>query len=95
MNTYPCWLNGRPGYCFEHPRSGWWFIPEQGQGDNEVRRNLSLEDFLFSNHRDRQFEYHRREARQSIPWWQKYLRALFLPKPHSVAGLLLLPAQSL
>ena len=95
MNTYPCWLNGRPGYCFEHRRSGWCFIPEQGQADSKVRRNLSLEDFLFSNHHDRQFEYRRRKIHQSIPWWQKCLRALFLPKSHSVAGFLLLPTQSL
>jgi len=94
MNTYACWLYGRPGYCFEHPRSGWWFVPEQGQPDNEVRRGLDLDDFVFANRFEQQMEHHRKRMRSAIPTWRRWLRSLFAPaRAQSVAGLLLLPAE--
>lgn len=93
MNTYACWYQGRPGYCFEHPRSGWWFVPEQGQPDSSVRRQLSLQDFVFANHADWQFEQQLHRQQQCTPRWLQCLKALFAPiKPQTVAGLLLLPA---
>ncbi len=92
MNIYACWYQGRPGYCFEHRRSGWWFIPEQGQSDTEVRRHLSLADFVFANRFDWQLE----QSHAAAPRWQRCLRALVPPlKPRSVAGLLLLPTRSM
>lgn len=96
MNTYACWHQGRPGFCFEHPRSGWWFVPEQGQPDNEIRRYLALEDFLFANRIDWQLEYDRRQIHAAMPWWRRSLQAVLSPaRPRSVAGLLLLPMPQL
>lgn len=92
MNTYACWHQGRTGYCFEHPRSGWWFIPEQGESDTRICRHLSLQDFVFANRSEQRFEHQRQHFLTAMPWWRHCLRALSLPiKPQTVAGLLLLP----
>lgn len=93
MNTYACWYQGLLGYCFEHPHSGWWFIPEQGQPDSRVHRHLSLQDFIFANRFEWQFENRLQQGRGIKPLWRRCLEALFMPlKPQTVAGLLLLPS---
>lgn len=94
MNIYACWHQGRPGYCFEHPRSGWWFVPELGQPDPAVRRHLSFEEFIFASSFDWRLEYRRQQARVATPRWRLCLRALFTPvRPNTVAGLLMLPVE--
>lgn len=90
MNTYACWYHGRFGYCFEHTRSGWWFVPEQSQNSPGVHRNLCLQDFLFASQHDWQFELNRH---QQPSLWRRLLSSMFAPlKPQTVAGLLLLPS---
>lgn len=91
MNTYACWYQGLSGYCFEHPRSGWWFVPEQGQGCSQVHRHLQLHDFVFADAHEWQFEYNRCQKPKPA-LWQQFLNTLFPSvKPQSVAGLLFLP----
>lgn len=91
MNTYACWYYGQSGYCFEHPHSGWWFVPEQSHYSPKVSRNLCLQDFLFASQHDWQFELSRHQQPQPS-LWRRLLNSVFAPlKPQTVAGLLLLP----
>ncbi|MCS3903778.1 hypothetical protein J2T55_001810 [Methylohalomonas lacus] len=91
MNIYACWYNGLPGYCFEHPHSGWWFVPERDRPDSTPCRHLHLLDFIFVNAREWRFEVARlQQPRPSL--WQRLLnRWLGDRPPRTVAGLLLLP----
>lgn len=90
MNIYACWYHGLPGYCFEHPRSGWWFVPEQSQPASAAYRHLHLQDFIFVNASDWRFE--RARLQQRPPVWRRLLNSwLNGVPPRTVAGLLLLP----
>lgn len=92
MNTYACWYHGLYGFCFQHPRSGWWFVPEQGQPDADIHRHLRLEDLLFVDAVAWRYELQRQRRRAARPWWQQLISAMRTPlQPHTVAGLLLLP----
>lgn len=89
MNTYSCWYQGRFGYCFEHPRSGWWFIP--ATGDQPVARHLALADLTFTDPAAYRMEHDR--CLSSRPRWQRWLRHLLLPvRTPGVSALLLPPA---
>ncbi len=92
MNIYACWYHGLPGYCFEHPRSGWWFIPEQGQADPTPCRHLRLRDFIFVNTGEWRFELNRLQQPRPALWRRLLNGWLNSVKPRTVAGLLLLPS---
>lgn len=90
MNIYSCWYQGLCGYCFEHPRSGWWFVPETGQPQATIHRHLQLRDFVFNNPHDWAFEC-RRQQQPQRPFWRRLFSISSSLRPHTVAGLLLMP----
>jgi hypothetical protein len=92
MNTYACWHQGIFGYCFQNPRSGWWFVPELDQPDPKVYRHLQLSDLMFVNDSDYRHEWQNEQLRECSTW-RDSLRNLLFPalRARTVGGLLFLP----
>lgn len=94
MNTYACWHQGIFGYCFLHPHSGWWFIPELNQSDSAVYRYLQLSELVFVNASEYRHELRNERHRQQAGWWRRLKHLLFpAPRAHTVGGLLFLPGR--
>ena len=90
MNIYTCWYRGNLGYgCRRHGQK-WMFVPELGQSDKNIYRDLSLEDLIFKNPEDKYFELkvENEAGTQSI---LEFLQNLFSTRtrPQTVAGELL------
>ena len=90
MNTYPCWYRGNLGYGCRIQGRKWMFVPDFGQSDNNIHKNLCLEDLVFRNSLDKHFELRRDEQLDSLSLVNR-LRALFFSpvNSQSVAGELL------
>jgi len=56
MNVYSCWYRGVTGYCCRNKNFKWLFVPELGQPNNIIRRNLELDDLIFRNPYEKQYE---------------------------------------
>lgn len=56
MNIYPCCFRGNLGYGCRIRGRRWMFVPEFGQPDHNVHRNLSIGDLRFSNPRAQTYE---------------------------------------
>ena len=89
MNVYTCWHHGNLGYGCRTRRMRWMFVPELGQPDNRVYKNLCLDDLIFKNPFDRQIEldFEKQMRKFSIV---RFLRTLIFPekKLHTVGGML-------
>lgn len=89
MNVYTCWYQGNLGYGCRTRGASWMFVPELGQPDGRVHKNLSLADLLFKNQFEREIELNlENELRKfSIT---RLLRSLIFPrkKSNTVGGLL-------
>lgn len=71
MTTYPCWHESVYGYCFRHPTSGWWFVPDEGQSQSNVDRHLHLTDLVFVCPFDWQLERQHEMGRRGTRWWRR------------------------
>ncbi|MEX2516604.1 MAG: hypothetical protein WD572_06800 [Gammaproteobacteria bacterium] len=92
MNTYRVWHKGNFGYTFRSPNSGWWFVPEQGQPNQSVKRQLKLADLVFANAGEWKLELQREQQRQNRHWLVRLRDWLFpADRANTVAGLLLVP----
>jgi hypothetical protein len=92
MNTYACWYRGIYGYCFQNPRSGWWFVPEINQPDPRVYRHLLLKDLVFVNDPDYRHEQLNEQRRECKSWCDMLCNLLFPAwRARTVGGLLFLP----
>ena len=89
MNVYACWYQGNYGYACRTRNGRWMFVPELGQPDSMIYRNLSLNELLFKNPIAKTYEFHLEKSRiaYSPAGW---LKRLFLPrqKRSTVGGLL-------
>lgn len=89
MNVYSCWYEGNFGYACRIAARKWMFVPEMGQPDANIYKNLLLEDLIFKNACEKSFEkmYEQKSPLMGI------LKSLILPrsKPQSIPGLLLTP----
>lgn len=56
MNVYSCWYHGNFGYGCRTRGRKWIFVPELGQPDKNIYRNLYLDDLVFKNSFDKKFE---------------------------------------
>ena len=90
MNVYSCWYQDNFGYtCCVHSRK-WMFVPELGQLDNNIYKNLLLEDLTFTYASEKSFELMREQGQGRITLLGLLKSILFPhPKPRTIAGLLL------
>lgn len=89
MNVYVCWYQGNLGYSCRIRGKRWMFVPELGQPDGQVYKNLYLDDLLFKNQFERQIELKLENELRKFNL-VRFLRMLIFPgrKPHTVGGLL-------
>jgi hypothetical protein len=91
MNVYQCWYLGLNGYCCRGHNSKWIFVPELGQANNRIHKDLALTDLVFDNPFAMQHELNVEQRLQKVrsnPL--HFLKSLFIPaeKPSTVGGLL-------
>ena len=89
MNVYSCWYQENFGYtCRAHSRK-WMFVPELGQLDNNIYKNLLLEDLTFSYPSEKSFELMQDQEPGRITLLG-LLKSILFPRPKSqtIAGLL-------
>lgn len=74
MNVYRCWHRGILGYSCRRGR-GWMFVPELGQPDNRIHKNIELADLVFINKEERRFEMKNEALRndRTLRGWLNYL----------------------
>ena len=88
MNVYSCWYEGNFGYACRIAVRKWMFVPEMGQPDANIYKNLLLEDLTFKFAFEKSFEkrYEQKSPLMGI------LKFLILPRsiPQSIAGRLLI-----
>ena len=89
MNVYACCYRGNLGYGCRIRGRRWMFVPELGQRDRHVHRNVALGDLRFADPFAQTYE-----RNQELPLthrgFSNWLRGIH-PRPtgHSVGGLLL------
>ena len=91
MNIYRCYYKGISGFASKMHRSTWMFVPDLGEVDNKIRRNLLLSDLVFKYR-------HQYDYEMNLPYTERLSlrqllrKLLFTSKPaHTTAGMLLLP----
>ena len=90
MNVYTCWYNGNFGYGCRTRSRKWMFVPELGQSDHKVYKNLILHDLIFKNPFDKKLELDLERKLQKFSWLRLMKRLLFTtPGVQTVGGLLL------
>lgn len=89
MNVYACWYHGNFGYGCRTRSRRWMFVPDLGQPDNRIHKNLNLDDLLFKNPFDQQFELKLENIIRKFSF-SAILRSLIFPrrKLNTVGGLL-------
>jgi len=87
MNVYKCWYEGIFGYTCRVPSGKWMFVPEMGQPDANIYKNLLLEDLTFNYACEKSFE----KMCEQKSLLTGILKSLMpsRAKPQSIAGLLL------
>jgi hypothetical protein len=85
MNVYSCWHKGTLGYCCRRHNAAWMFVPELGQYDNNIYKNVAFEDLIFRNKYESDYEA-RLERSRTAGLLQKILRKKF--RAHTIGGLL-------
>ena len=61
MNVYPCWYRGTLGYGCRTGGRKWMFVPELGETDGNIYKNLKLEQLVFRNPLEKKYELQRDE----------------------------------
>ena len=56
MNIYTCWHRGNLGYGCRLWGNKWMFVPEFGQNDGRVYKDLPLDELIFKNPSDKSYE---------------------------------------
>lgn len=89
MNIYNCWYQGNQGYACRTHGKKWMFVPELGQPNSNVYKQLSVQDLIFKNLSDKHYEIALDSSKYNFNLF-KTLKSLFLPayKPATVGGLL-------
>ena len=90
MHVYSCWYQSNFGYSCRAHTEKWMFVPELGQPDNKIYKNLLLEDLTFKYAREKSFE-EMQEHRPLHSTLLSVLHSILFPraKPRTMAGLLL------
>lgn len=94
MNVYSCSYKGNLGYCCRTYNRSWMFVPDLGQYDSKIYRNINLEDLIFTNPCARQFELDiemKTENNGLMSFLSKTLRKKY--RPETIGGLLFYPVR--
>jgi len=94
MNLYHCWYQGIPGQCCKQQQHGWLFVPESGQVNNRMHRNLKLSDLVFRNRSEYRHELEQSRT-STASGLGKYLRRshYLSSQAVTVGGRLFMPGQ--
>lgn len=89
MNVYHCCYQGITGYGFRTYGKRWMFVPELGQPDNRIYKNISLYELQFRNFFEKQFEMEL-ERKLGLYRLSRFFKSLISLecKPQTVSGLL-------
>jgi hypothetical protein len=91
MNIYRCCYKGISGFASKMHRSAWTFVPDLGEVDNRIRRNLQLSDLVFEYRHQYDYEMNQPDT-ERLSFRQLLRKLLFTAEPaHTTAGMLLLP----
>ena len=88
MGVYSCWYKEIFGYACLLESGNWIFVPDLGQPDQNVYRNLELDELIFTSP-----DEHRSALNSSTPVsLLERFKSMVFPgfKPRSVAGRLLI-----
>ena len=89
MNVYSCFYQGNIGYVCRTRGKRWMFVPELGQPDGSVYKNVSIDELVFRNPLDRKFELACEQRINRFSLGRLLARLLFgKPRTHTVGGLL-------
>ena len=91
MNVYQCWYLGLKGYCCRNHNSRWMFIPEMGQANSAIHKQISLNDLVFNNTFAKEYELKLERKLNNMrknPF--SYIKSLFYKtnKSRSLGGML-------
>jgi len=91
MNVYNCWYLGASGYCCRLTGNNWMFVPDLCQLHNRISKNVVLQDLIFKNNYDRNYETNS-DIDVGPMSFIRNLISLFLPSDRSctIGGRLLL-----
>jgi len=92
MNVYSCWYQGNFGYTCRFHTGKWMFVPEMGQIDNIIHKNLGLDDLTFKYDREKSYEM-TNEKNYNSGSILGFLKSIVFPraKSQTIAGMLLSP----
>lgn len=91
MNVYSCWYHGLNGYCCRSHNAKWMFVPELGQIDNRIHKQLSLNELVFDNPYAKAHELKIEQRLQKLKFNPFHLiKSLFFPesRANTVGGML-------
>lgn len=87
MNVYNCCYRGNIGYSCRLRGRRWMFVPETGQVDRRIHRDVTLSELIFADPRAKSWEMNReRRRRGALPWLKSVLGGS--EESRSVGGML-------
>ena len=88
MGVYSCWYREIFGYACRVESGSWIFVPEMGQADQNVYKNLQFDELIFNNIDEQRGAMNAAAPDSMVDRIKNMLFPGF--KPKSVAGRLLL-----
>lgn len=87
MDVYACWYQKCFGYACRLDSGRWMFVPDLGQPDQNVYKELHLDELVFKNTEEKRFEQASRASSSLLG----RVRGLVFPRyrAQSIAGRLL------
>jgi len=91
MNVYRCWYQGILGFGCRRGK-GWMFVPELGQVERRIYKDLTLTELVFSNDEEMRYEVQNETMMnsKSLGGWMERLRT-HRTRSRSVNGLMFSP----
>jgi len=91
MNIYHSWYQGASGFACKQGNNLWMFAPDPGQFDGRIQRNIRLNELIFKNRLD--FQYELGLQSDGAFSFLRSIGAWLFPSghAHTTAGMLLLP----
>lgn len=89
MNVYTCLYRGNLGYGCRLRERRWMFVPELGQPDRSIHRDVSLGDLTFANPHAKSYEldFESQLTRRRFTRWLRPFASR--QRPRTIGGLLL------
>jgi len=87
MNIYQCCYENSIGYGCRIGSKKWMFVPELGQLNNTIYKNIPLNDLVFRNPFEKNYEQNREKQ---LTGFLSFLKSLFNTsyRPATIGGLL-------